>query len=68
MSRLRIFNDTDPTTPLSATEDLALIAERLKAIGVRFEQWQASAPVAPGASPEEVMAAYRADPNIDLSI
>lgn len=61
MSRLRIFNDTDPATPLSATEDLALIAERLKGIGVRFEQWQASAPVAPGASPEDVMAAYRAD-------
>lgn len=61
MSRLRIFNDTDPATPLSSTEDQALIAERLKPIGVRFEQWQAAAPVKPGASPEDVMAAYRAD-------
>lgn len=61
MSRLRIFNDTDPTTPLFVTEDQATMAARLKEIGVRFEQWQASAPVLPGASPEEVMAAYRAD-------
>ncbi len=61
MSRLRIFNDTDPTTPLFVTEDQAAMAARLKEIGVRIEQWQASAPVLPGASPEEVMAAYRAD-------
>ena len=61
MSRLRIFDDTNPSAPLSSTEDQALIAERLKPIGVRFEQWQASEPVAPGASPEAVMAAYRAD-------
>jgi 1,2-dihydroxy-3-keto-5-methylthiopentene dioxygenase len=61
MSRLRIFKDADPSTPLSSTEDLATIAERLKPIGVRFEQWQAAQPVQPGASPDEVMAAYRAD-------
>ena len=61
MSRLRIFDDTNPATPLSSTEDQALIAERLKPIGVRFEQWRAAAPVQPGASPDEVMAAYRAD-------
>lgn len=61
MSRLRIFAETDPTTPLSATEDLATIAAQLRAIGVRFEQWQATQPVQPGATPEEVMAAYRAD-------
>lgn len=61
MSRLRIFNDTDPTTPLFVTEDQAAMAARLKDIGVRFEQWRASAPVQPGATPGEVMAAYRAD-------
>ena len=61
MSRLRIFDHADPSTPLSSTEDPATIAERLTPIGVRFEQWQASEPVAPGASPEAVMAAYRAD-------
>ena len=61
MSRLRIFDEADPSAPLSATEDLATIAARLREIGVRFEQWQASQPVQPGASPEQVMDAYRAD-------
>lgn len=31
------------------------------AVGVRFEQWQANAPIAPGASQDEVIAAYRQD-------
>ena len=61
MSRLRIFDEANPSAPLSSTEDLATIAERLRAIGVRFEQWQAAQPVLPGATPDEVMAAYRAD-------
>ena len=61
MSRLRIFNNADPSNPMSSTEDLATIADWLKPIGVRFEQWQAAHPVQPGATPEEVMAAYRAD-------
>ena len=61
MSRLRIFDEADPSTPISSTEDLATIASRLRGIGVRFEQWQAAQPVLPGATPDEVMAAYRAD-------
>jgi 1,2-dihydroxy-3-keto-5-methylthiopentene dioxygenase len=61
MSRLRIFAETDPDTPHFASEDLVSIADRLREIGVRFEQWQAAAPVAPGASQEQVLAAYRAD-------
>jgi 1,2-dihydroxy-3-keto-5-methylthiopentene dioxygenase len=28
---------------------------------VRFEQWEASQPIAPGASQDEVIAAYRSD-------
>ena len=60
MSRLRIFNETDPATPVSSTEDLATIAQWLKPIGVRFEQWQAAAPVQPGAPPPQGMAANRA--------
>jgi 1,2-dihydroxy-3-keto-5-methylthiopentene dioxygenase len=61
MSRLRIFNEDDPCTPLSSTEDLATIAQRLQPIGVRFEQWTASCDVKAGDTPEQVMAAYRAD-------
>jgi len=61
MSRLRIFTESDPTAPLLDTQDGALIASELNAIGVTFERWEATQPVAPGASQEEVFAAYRAD-------
>ncbi len=61
MSRLRLFNDTDPSTVLLETRDHAAMADALRGIGVRFEQWQASAPIVPGAAPEAVMEAYRAD-------
>jgi 1,2-dihydroxy-3-keto-5-methylthiopentene dioxygenase len=61
MSRLRIFSETDTTSPSLATTDQAEIARELQRIGVAFEQWQASAPVAPGDAPEKIMEAYRAD-------
>ena len=61
MSRLRIFSDDDPVTPDYHSTDHGTIAERLGAIGVRFEQWQATAELEPGASHEAVMSAYRND-------
>jgi 1,2-dihydroxy-3-keto-5-methylthiopentene dioxygenase len=61
MSRLRIFAEDDPTVPDYLSNDHASIAEQLAKIGVRFEQWEAKQPVAPGATPDEVMAAYRSD-------
>lgn len=61
MSRLRIFNDTQPQAPLSVHTDHADIAHELAKKGVRFERWEASQPIAPGASQEEVIAAYRSD-------
>ncbi|WP_282298631.1 acireductone dioxygenase [Stenotrophomonas sp. PS02289] len=61
MSRLRIFNDTAPEAPLLDTQDGVLIADELKKIGVTFERWQAAHEVAPGASQDEVFAAYRTD-------
>lgn len=61
MSRLRIYDDTAPDTPLLDTQDGDIIAAELLKIGVTFERWQASQPVAPGASQDEVFAAYRAD-------
>src|SRR5450432_4736339 len=61
MSRLRIFEDTDPTTPHVNTRDHADMAAELAKIGVRFEQWQAAQPIEPGASAEAVLAAYRGD-------
>jgi|SRR5579884_4500613 1,2-dihydroxy-3-keto-5-methylthiopentene dioxygenase len=61
MSRLRIFHETDGNTPLRVATAHAEIARELAAVGVRFERWDASRPIAPGASPDEVIAAYRAD-------
>jgi 1,2-dihydroxy-3-keto-5-methylthiopentene dioxygenase len=61
MSRLRIFSQDDPVTPDYLSTDHASIAAQLQKIGVRFEQWEASKPVQPGAEPEDVLAAYRAD-------
>jgi 1,2-dihydroxy-3-keto-5-methylthiopentene dioxygenase len=61
MSRLRIFDEHHPQHPLSVHEDHASIARELSKVGVRFEQWEASQPVSPGASQDEVIAAYRAD-------
>jgi len=61
MSRLRIFEEAQSHTPLAVHEEHAAIARELAKVGVRFEQWEASQPIAPGASQEEVIAAYRSD-------
>ena len=60
MSRLRIYDETS-ATPLSTHADHADIARELDAVGVRFEQWNAAQAVVPGASQDEVIAAYRGD-------
>ena len=61
MSRLRIFDEAAPAQPVWTSSEHAAIAEQLGRVGVRFQQWQASAPVVPGAAQDEVIAAYRAD-------
>ncbi len=61
MSRIRIFNETDASTVLSEVHQHAGIAAELARIGVRFERWQASAALTPGATQEDVIAAYRSD-------
>src|SRR5690606_12718702 len=61
MSRLRIFPDANPEAPEFTSHDGEEIARELARIGVHFERWQASQPVEAGATPEQVMAAYKAD-------
>lgn len=61
MSRLRIYQDTRGDAPLSDHTGHADIADQLRAAGVRFERWRATQPVEPGASQDEVIAAYRGD-------
>ena len=61
MSRLSIYDENRGDAALSVHTDHAAIARELGAVGVRFEQWEASKPVFPGASQDEVIAAYRSD-------
>ena len=61
MSRLRIFNESDAANVVFESHDHASIAERLGHEGVRFERWAATAPIQPGATSDEVIAAYRSD-------
>ncbi|HET7065069.1 MAG TPA: acireductone dioxygenase [Rudaea sp.] len=61
MSRLRIYDESNGGTPLKTIVNHAEIERELGAAGVRFERWEATKPVAPGASQDDVIAAYRAD-------
>jgi 1,2-dihydroxy-3-keto-5-methylthiopentene dioxygenase len=61
MSRLRIFDETNGDAPLKTVTRHEDISSELGAVGVRFEKWEASQLVLPGASQEQVVAAYRSD-------
>ena len=61
MSRLAIYDEKRCAQPLSVHTDHADIARELGKVGVRFEQWEAVKPVVPGASQDEVIAAYKSD-------
>jgi 1,2-dihydroxy-3-keto-5-methylthiopentene dioxygenase len=61
MSRLRIFDETRPQSPLTEHHEHSAIARELGQVGVRFEQWEASQAIVPGASQDEVIAAYCSD-------
>ena len=61
MSQLRIYQDTQAAAPLATHVQHADIARELDRVGVRFERWEANQPVVPGASQDDVIAAYRSD-------
>ncbi|MFZ2237830.1 MAG: acireductone dioxygenase [Dokdonella sp.] len=61
MSRLRIFDESKPDASLSVHDSGAAITAELAQIGVRFERWEANRAIEPGASQEEVIAAYHDD-------
>ena len=63
MSVLSVYHETRPDQPLKVLTHLEDIAPTLAKVGVQLERWEASAPIAAGASQEEVIAAYR--PQID---
>lgn len=55
MTLLTVWPDTDPGTVLVRTSDPVEIADELKQLGVRYEQW----PVIPGVTRENALEAYR---------
>jgi 1,2-dihydroxy-3-keto-5-methylthiopentene dioxygenase len=59
MSCLSVFLESDPQVPLKVLTHVEDISATLAEVGVRFERWQASAPIEPGATPEQVLAAYK---------
>jgi len=63
MSVLSVYHESRPEQPLKVLTHLEDIAATLAEVGVQLERWDASEPVAAGASQEDVIAAYR--PQID---
>ena len=59
MSRLTVLRDDMPGQPMLATEDAAVIARELAAIGVRFERWASPVALSPEDSAATILDAYR---------
>ena len=59
MSRLTVYNDAAPDSPVLRTEEAGAIAEALRPIGVRFERWDSPVALGADATPEAILAAYR---------
>jgi 1,2-dihydroxy-3-keto-5-methylthiopentene dioxygenase len=59
MSRLTVYNDAAPDSPVLRTEEAGAIAEALRPIGVRFERWDSPVALGDDATPEAILAAYR---------
>jgi 1,2-dihydroxy-3-keto-5-methylthiopentene dioxygenase len=58
MSRLRIFPEGKGQSPEKTFVKHADISRELGGVGIRFEQWESSKPVVPGATQEQVIEAY----------
>ena len=59
-SELTVFDD-QLFTQIGQTSDPGEIAEVLRPHGIRFEQWEANAPISDASTEEEIRQAYRAD-------
>jgi 1,2-dihydroxy-3-keto-5-methylthiopentene dioxygenase len=59
MSRLTVYRDDAPGTPVLATENAQEIAAALREIGVRFERWKSPVTLSPEDDAETILAAYR---------
>jgi 1,2-dihydroxy-3-keto-5-methylthiopentene dioxygenase len=59
MTTLRIYSETDQTTAKRTLTEAEAIQQALAEIGVMFERWDASRQLAPDASQDEVLDAYK---------
>ncbi|HUZ63962.1 MAG TPA: acireductone dioxygenase [Acetobacteraceae bacterium] len=59
MSRLTVYHDDAPGTPVLRTEDATQIGRELARIGVRFERWDSPVNLSPADPAEAILAAYR---------
>ena len=59
MSSLSVYHISSPELPNKVLTHLDDIQSTLAEQGVRFDRWQAAAPIQPGATQEEVISAYR---------
>jgi len=59
MSRLTIYRDDAPETPLLRTESAATITAELSRIGVHFARWDSPVTLSPEDAPEKILAAYK---------
>lgn len=59
MSRLTVYRDDAPGTPVLTTGNAGEIAAALAEIGVRFERWQSPVALTPEDDAETILAAYR---------
>ena len=57
MSSLSVYHVSSPEIPNKVLTHLEDITSTLAEQGVRFDRWQATAKIQPGASQEEVIAA-----------
>lgn len=66
MTTLTIYSDRDATRPLATYTEFESIRRELAQAGIEFERWEAGKSLAPDATPEQVLEAYR-DPIDRLS-
>ncbi|WP_198663325.1 1,2-dihydroxy-3-keto-5-methylthiopentene dioxygenase [Jiangella endophytica] len=60
MSRLTVWNDTDPSAPALDTTDLAEITAELAALGARFARWELQ-DLPDDPTQDDVLEAYRSE-------
>ncbi|HTJ90260.1 MAG TPA: acireductone dioxygenase [Acidocella sp.] len=59
MSRLTVFEDHNPDSPVILTEDAGRMASELGRIGVQFDRWESPVSLSPDDDAEVILEAYR---------